>query len=104
MNPEPGRRPVVLVTGASGYVEKQVIEALAREREAYGGIVALDIRPPIPADRLSGVEFVAADVRSPDLEALFQAKKPAIVVHLASIVTPGFLRPTHGPIPEIGTG
>ena len=89
MNRKTANQSVVLVTGASGYVGRQVIEELARERGPLGGIMALDIRPLRAEDLPPGVEFLTADIRSPDLTEIFQAKKPAIVVHLASIVTPG---------------
>jgi UDP-glucose 4-epimerase len=41
------------------------------------------------AQRLAGVEYVQADVRSPGLIKLFDQWKVDVVVHLASIVTPG---------------
>jgi UDP-glucose 4-epimerase len=81
--------PNVLVTGAAGYVGAQLIEALAQGRIPVGRIVAADVRDP-PADgKFTGVEYVQADVRAPDLAALFKNCRPDVVVHLASIVTPG---------------
>ena len=81
-------RPV-LVTGAAGYLGSQLLAALARAGHSAAGIVAVDVRD-VPADlRLPGVEYCKSDVRSAELEALFKSKQPRIVVHLASIVTPG---------------
>lgn len=81
--------PSVLVTGASGYVGSQLIAALAGRRIDVSTVVAADVREVAPDKRLPGVEYATADVRSPALAALFEKWKPDVVVHLASIVTPG---------------
>lgn len=73
----------VLVTGSSGYVGRLLVAELARR----GPVVAADIREPdaLPA----GVLFVRHDVREPGLEAVLRHRGVKVVVHLASIVTPG---------------
>ncbi len=78
----------VLVTGAGGYIGRQLIEALAGDRRAVKTIVAADIRPVPAAQRLSGVEYVVADICEDDLAALFGHYAVDLVVHLAAIVTP----------------
>lgn len=84
-------RPCVLVTGAGGYLGRQVVAGLARQRDAgtIGNIVALDVRPVDAAQRLPGVVYATSDIREPGLELLLREHDITTVVHLASIVTPG---------------
>ncbi|MGQ0683134.1 SDR family oxidoreductase [Bradyrhizobium sp.] len=81
--------PRILITGAGGYLGRQVVERLAAldGPAAPAAIVAMDIREP--AARLAGVDYELADIRSPDLSAILQRYRIDVVVHLASIVTPG---------------
>lgn len=79
----------VFVTGAGGYVGRQLVEALAREPGAVEHVVASDLRLPPEAERLSGVAYEVADVRDADFTALFRRHATDVVVHLAAIVTPG---------------
>jgi UDP-glucose 4-epimerase len=79
----------VAVTGASGYVGRQLVAALAADPCGVETIVAADIRVPPPAERVRGVEYVEADVRSFDFGALLRRCGTDLVVHLAAIVTPG---------------
>jgi len=75
----------VLVTGSSGYLGSQVVAALAARGDI--GVVALDVREPV--QRLAGVTCETADIRAPAVDAIVGRHKPQVVVHLASIVTPG---------------
>ncbi len=75
----------VLVTGSSGYLGSQVVAALARRADLV--TVALDLREP--AQRLPGVAYELADIRAPEVDAIVARHSPDVVVHLASIVTPG---------------
>ncbi|MBI3371773.1 MAG: SDR family oxidoreductase [Betaproteobacteria bacterium] len=81
--------PAVLVTGAGGYLGSQLIAALAAGQVPVGRIVAVDVRETPASARLAGVHYSQADVRSPELVDLFRSCGIEIVVHLASIVTPG---------------
>lgn len=79
----------VLITGAAGYLGSQLLAVLAADKSGVGRVIAVDVRD-IPADKqLPGVEYCRCDVRSLELGELFKRKMPKIVVHLASIVTPG---------------
>jgi UDP-glucose 4-epimerase len=85
---EPSYRSV-LVTGAAGYVGRQLVEALAREPGGVATLVASDLQLPPEGERLPGVTYETADVRRADMSELFRRHATDLVVHLAAIVTPG---------------
>jgi UDP-glucose 4-epimerase len=75
----------VLVTGGSGFLGSSVVRGLA---EAGHAVVSADLR--VPDVGASGVEHVAMDVTSREaVDEVFAAHPVDVVVHLASIVTPG---------------
>jgi UDP-glucose 4-epimerase len=79
----------VLVTGGGGYLGRQLVAALAAlpaERRP-AAIVSHDIREPV--ERLPGVDYAVADIRSADIAEIIARHGIDTVVHLASIVTPG---------------
>ncbi|HOS86158.1 MAG TPA: SDR family oxidoreductase [Burkholderiaceae bacterium] len=75
----------VLVTGSSGYLGSQTVAALAQRPDL--AVIALDVREP--AARIDGVAYEVADIRAPEVEAIVARHTPDVIVHLASIVTPG---------------
>jgi len=75
----------VLVTGSSGYLGSQVLARLAQRPDIAA--IGLDLRAP--AHRLAGVRYEVADIRSSEVETIVARHRPDVVVHLASIVTPG---------------
>jgi UDP-glucose 4-epimerase len=75
----------VLVTGSSGYLGSQTVAALAGRADL--AVIALDVREP--ATRLPGVTYEVADIRAPEVDAIVARHTPDVIVHLASIVTPG---------------
>jgi UDP-glucose 4-epimerase len=79
----------VLVTGAGGYIGRQLIEALAADRRGIETIVAADVRPPAPEQHVVGVEYAVVDIRSAELAETVRRYAADVVVHLAAIVTPG---------------
>ncbi|HWS05634.1 MAG TPA: SDR family oxidoreductase [Burkholderiaceae bacterium] len=75
----------VLITGSSGYLGSQTVAALAGRNDL--SVIALDVREP--ATRLPGVTYEVADIRAPEVDAIVGRNRPDVIVHLASIVTPG---------------
>ena len=80
--------PAVAVLGSSGYIGSKAVEALWRERRAFGRILAIDVREPPPAHRLDGVAYEALDVRSARLAEVLAANAIDRVVHLAAMTAP----------------
>jgi UDP-glucose 4-epimerase len=81
----------VLVTGAGGYLGRQLVAELAA-RLASGELaaaVAADVRETPPAQRHDGVVYLTHDVRADGLNTILRRHAVDVVVHLASIVTPG---------------
>ena len=79
----------VFITGAGGYLGRQVVSALARDPRSVQTIAATDIRQPSAGEQLPGVKYVTADIRSPELSSLLKEFKTDLVAHLAAVVTPG---------------
>jgi UDP-glucose 4-epimerase len=75
----------VLVTGSSGLVGRRVVSRLADAVD----VIALDVRPPAAADRLSGVHYLEGDIGDHHLEKTVLDHRVDTVVHLAAVVTPG---------------
>jgi UDP-glucose 4-epimerase len=84
-----GARRAVLVTGAGGYIGRQLVAALAGKRDGIATLVALDVRETPQAERLPNVVYLQGDVRDPKLEEILRAHAIETVAHLAAIVTPG---------------
>ncbi len=81
---------VILVTGAGGYIGRKLINRLAESTSEGPGVVALDVREQAPNERLEGVTYLVGDVRDEEgMLAVMRDHAVEIVVHLASIVTPG---------------
>ncbi len=80
--------PLVLVTGADGYLGAQLVAALAATPGACRGVVALDVRA-VPAQRRHpGVRYEVADICEQRTGELIRAAAPEVVVHLAAMVSP----------------
>jgi UDP-glucose 4-epimerase len=83
------KQSAVLITGSDGYLGRQLLKALARERNQIERTVAVDVRDTPEVERQPGVEYLIQDVRSPVLAQTLREYHTQVVVHLASIVTPG---------------
>jgi UDP-glucose 4-epimerase len=78
----------VLITGALGYIGREVLKRLSDVREEFGEIVAMDIREPAAEQRLDGITYVTADIRDKAVARILQDHRINAVVHLAAIVNP----------------
>ncbi|MBJ7358364.1 SDR family oxidoreductase [Nocardioides sp.] len=75
----------VLVTGGNGFLGSSVVRGLA---DAGLAVVSADLA--LPASPVPAVEHVVMDVTAAAaVEAVFAGHEVEVVVHLASIVTPG---------------
>ena len=87
MTPDSSTDRSVLVTGAGGYIGRQLVAALVAA--GVERVVAVDVRDEPLADRVGGVVYRVGDVRDPELAELLREHSVDSVVHLAAIVTPG---------------
>ncbi len=87
MTTDPNTDRSVLVTGAGGYIGRQLVAALSAA--GVERVVAVDVRDEPLADRVGGVVYRVGDVRDPELADVLREHTIDCVVHLAAIVTPG---------------
>ena len=88
MNASKDKHGSVLVTGAGGYIGRLLVDKLSGDSRGLT-VVAADVRETPHEERLKGVTYLVADVRSPEMTEIFRRHHVRTVVHLASIVTPG---------------
>ena len=74
----------ILVTGASGYIGKKLVEALSA-KDWVEAIVGLDIEEPDLT--FPKYTFIKQDIRAP-LDDLFERKEITTLAHLAYVLTP----------------
>ena len=86
---EPVTKRSILVTGAAGYLGRELIAALLKPEHAAFEITGLDIATGTDLPKAPRFEYVRMDIRSPELPGLLAGRTIDTVVHLASIVNPG---------------
>lgn len=81
----------ILVTGAGGYLGRQLVDGLAQRRDAgkIAAVIATDVRDTPREQQRPGVVYLKADIRDSGLVDILRKRRVDTVVHLASIVTPG---------------
>ena len=79
----------ILITGGGGYLGSQVVARLAAlpDGERPEALVSHDLREP--ASRLPHVDYLACDIRSPELAEALALHRIDVVVHLAAIMPSG---------------
>jgi nucleoside-diphosphate-sugar epimerase len=82
----------VLITGAAGMIGRKLTERLARDGglngQAIDSMTLLDVVPPAKPDGFSGkVETAAADLAALGEAAKVIAQRPAVIFHLAGVVS-----------------
>lgn len=77
----------ILITGSQGYIGKLLTKKCSEQRDYFSKIIALDIKMPDPSEQLEGVNYIAMDIRSNELEALLIEHEIHMVVHLAAIIS-----------------
>ena len=77
----------VLITGAAGYIGQQLVKLLLEQQKHR--VIAADIRDVSPFECHENLTYVKLDVRSKKATAIMKDYAIDVVVHLASIVTPG---------------
>jgi UDP-glucose 4-epimerase len=79
----------ILITGAGGYLGRQLVARLAAlpTEQRAAQIVAHDLR--LPDTQLRGVDYLACDIRSPELAQAIAQHGISVVVHLAAIMPSG---------------
>ena len=79
----------VLITGGSGYLGRQVVTRLAAlpDGERPAAVVSHDLHQP--TSPLPLVDYVACDIRSPQLAEAMALHRIDVVVHLAAIMPSG---------------
>lgn len=82
----------ILVTGAAGYIGSQLLEELQNKTAATLDdmfVYGIDIREEAPYVTNEQFNYYQMDVRDPNLASFMKEKEIEVVIHLASIVTPG---------------
>lgn len=77
----------ILITGSQGYIGNQFLAKCDENKEQFNNIVALDIRMPNENEKLVGVIYEEADIRSGKISEIVAKYKITCIVHLAAIIS-----------------
>jgi UDP-glucose 4-epimerase len=78
----------ILITGANGYLGGETVKGLAQD-ERINEIVGTDIRDESRLTGISNYTYYKSDVRDPALADILAKHKIDVIVHLATVVSPG---------------
>ena len=76
----------VLITGGNGFIGRTVLRTFHQHAERFSCILSLDLQPPAPHQQLPSVEYLALDIRSPQIESILHQHGVQVVVHLATVM------------------
>ncbi len=89
--------PTILITGAGGFVGRQIVAALAQARHwvingkehARGRLIASDVGPVAGevARSFAGVESLEGDLCAAKTQAAIEQAAPDVIIHLAAVVS-----------------
>ncbi|MAB98328.1 MAG: epimerase [Pseudomonadaceae bacterium] len=78
----------VLITGAAGFIGRQVLEQLAVQYPQWS-LIAADIQPISTHGLRANVEPIQLDIsKSREVKVCIASWKPQVIIHMASVVTP----------------
>lgn len=84
----PAKRRAILVTGASGYIGRLVVQRLAKD-VGVSHLIASDLRSVPESERLDGVIYRELDIRNEEaVHTTVGEFTLDAVIHLAAVVTP----------------
>ncbi len=80
----------ILITGANGYLGQETLKILCQDRDKYKNIVGVDIREAGSDIKDLPITYDVCNILDKEkLDSLIKENHIDVVVHLASIVTPG---------------
>lgn len=79
----------ILITGGTGYIGSMLIPQLVAQKEKLGFSLIINAAVHPPKEHYQDVKFEYFDVRNKSLDLMLIKYQIDVVIHLATIVTPG---------------